>query len=77
MHAIDYMMIRFTILRSWFGQIFAQGILTFRGAINGEESPIRYIQGPLTKLQDPDHAEVDPVHNEPRRSARPRARVSA
>jgi hypothetical protein len=45
-------------------QIFAQGILFFRGAINGEEAPLRYIQGPLTKLQDPDHAEVDPVHNE-------------
>jgi hypothetical protein len=61
MHAIAYDPIHDEIVVP---QIFAQGILTFRGAINGEESPIRYIQGPLTKLQDPDHAEVDPVHNE-------------
>lgn len=45
-------------------QIFAQGILFFRGGVNGEEAPIRYIQGSLTKLQDPDHVDVDPVHNE-------------
>ena len=61
MHAIAYDSLHDEIVVP---QIFAQGILTFRGAINGEESPIRYIQGPLTKLQDPDHAEVDPVHNE-------------
>src|SRR5947208_4455216 len=42
----------------------AQGILTFRGGANGEEPPIRVIQGSLTQLQRPDQLEVDPVHNE-------------
>ena len=45
-------------------QQLAQGILAFRGDTNGEEPPVRYIQGSLTQLQDPDHLDVDPVHNE-------------
>ena len=29
----------------------AQGILTFRGAANGEEAPIRFIQGDKTRIR--------------------------
>lgn len=43
---------------------FAEAILVFRGAANGNEAPIRVIQGPHTQLKDPDHQEVDPVHDE-------------
>ena len=43
---------------------FAQAILTFRGAANGEEAPVRIIQGPHTELQTPDVLEIDTVHNE-------------
>jgi len=43
---------------------FAEAILTFRGGANGNEAPIRVIQGPHTQLKDPDHQEVDPVHDE-------------
>ena len=43
---------------------FAQAILTFRGGANGEEAPIRIIQGPHTELQTPDVLEIDTVHNE-------------
>lgn len=43
---------------------FAQAILTFRGGANGNEPPIRVIQGAHTQLKDPDHQEVDPVHGE-------------
>ena len=45
-------------------QQFAQSILTYRGAANGEERPIRIIQGPHSQLDAPEHLEVDPVHNE-------------
>jgi hypothetical protein len=41
-----------------------QAILTFRGAADGEEPPIRVIQGPLTQLNDPDLLTEDVVHNE-------------
>ncbi len=44
---------------------FAQAILVFRGGANGEEAPIRVIQGPDTLLGDnTDRADVDSVHNE-------------
>ena len=43
---------------------FAQAILTFRGGANGEEAPIRVIQGPLTQLDSPERLTVDPVNNE-------------
>ena len=43
---------------------FAQAILTFRGDADGEEAPIRIIQGPKTQLDNPDRLDVDPVHNE-------------
>ena len=43
---------------------FAQAILVFRGGADGEEPPIRVIQGPSTQLKRPDRVDVDPVHNE-------------
>jgi hypothetical protein len=43
---------------------FASAILVFRGGADGEEAPVRIIQGPKTRLGGPDRAEVDPVHNE-------------
>ncbi len=45
-------------------QQFGQAVLTFRGGANGEEAPIRVIQGSRTQLQDPDRLGVDPVHDE-------------
>jgi DNA-binding beta-propeller fold protein YncE len=41
-----------------------QAILTFRGGAQGEEAPIRVIQGPKTGLRDPEKIFVDPVHDE-------------
>src|ERR1019366_7239692 len=43
---------------------FAKAILTFRGGANGEEAPIRIIQGPSTQLAGTDRLDVDPVNNE-------------
>ena len=48
---------------------FAQAILVYRGGANGEEAPIRVIQGPRTQLAGTtvaglDRLEVDPIHNE-------------
>ena len=43
---------------------FAQAILAFRASANGEEAPVRIIQGPHTELQTPDVLEIDTVHNE-------------
>jgi len=48
---------------------FAQALLVFRGGADGEESPIRVIQGPHTQLvgsgiSGVDRLDVDPVHNE-------------
>ena len=45
-------------------QQFAQAILTFRGGANGEEAPIRVIQGSKTRLIAPDRVAVDAVNNE-------------
>lgn len=45
-------------------QAFSQAVLTFRGGADGEEPPIRMIQGSLTQLKSPDRLDVDPVHNE-------------
>ena len=42
---------------------FAQAILTFRGGTNGQEGPIRIIQGPRTQA-GASRVDVDPVHNE-------------
>jgi len=46
------------------GNPFAQSVLAFRGGADGNEAPIRVIQGPKTQLQTPDNLEVDTVHNE-------------
>ena len=43
---------------------FPQAVLAFRGGANGEEPPIRVIQGPLTQLTSPSRLAVDAVHNE-------------
>ncbi len=50
---------------------FAQAILVFRGGADGEEAPIRIIQGPNTQLKGTggvasgvDRLDVDPVHDE-------------
>lgn len=45
-------------------QPFAQAILTFRGDANGEEPPIRVIQGPHTQLAEPVRLAVDATNNE-------------
>jgi hypothetical protein len=45
-------------------QQFGQAVMTYRGAANGEERPIRIIQGPHTRLKAPDHLDVDASHNE-------------
>ena len=44
---------------------FAQAILTYRGGADGEEAPIRILQGPRTQLTSPDFGvDVDSVHDE-------------
>jgi hypothetical protein len=43
---------------------FPQAILVFRGAANGEEAPIRVIQGPLTQMTSPNRLWVDTVNDE-------------
>src|SRR3990167_10819377 len=43
---------------------FSRAILVFRGGADGEEAPIRIIQGPNTRLRGADRLDVDPVHNE-------------
>ena len=46
-------------------QPFSQAILTFRGSADGEEPPIRFIQGPRTELKNQtDQVAIDPVNNE-------------
>jgi hypothetical protein len=45
-------------------QQFGQGILVFRGGANGEEPPMRVINGSKTQLIEPDNLVVDPVHDE-------------
>ncbi|HEX3934599.1 MAG TPA: hypothetical protein VHW43_07955 [Puia sp.] len=47
----------------------AQAILTFRGGANGEEPPVRVIQGPHTQIrggpgQGNDKVSIDPANNE-------------
>jgi hypothetical protein len=42
---------------------YAEAILTFRGGADGQEGPIRIIQGPKTGSVG-DRLDVDPIHNE-------------
>ena len=43
---------------------FSNAILVFRGGANGQEGPIRIIQGPATELDGPDRLDIDVVHRE-------------
>jgi len=43
---------------------FANAILVFRGGANGQEGPIRIIQGAKTELDGPDRLDIDTVHRE-------------
>ncbi len=43
---------------------FASAILVFRGAAQGDEAPIRIIQGRNTTIGDVDRLDVDPINNE-------------
>ncbi|MBI4463888.1 MAG: hypothetical protein HY647_04210 [Acidobacteria bacterium] len=43
---------------------FARAVLVFRGGAQGEEPPVRIIQGSNTLLNSPDRVDVDTVHNE-------------
>ncbi len=61
MHAIHYDPLHDEIVVS---NPFAQAILTFRGGANGEEPPLRVIQGPRTGMDAPDRFGIDPAHNE-------------
>lgn len=61
MHAIAYDEIHDEIAVV---QPFAEGVLFFRGGANGEEAPLRIIQGPKTFITRPDALAVDAVNNE-------------
>ncbi len=61
MHGIGYDEIHDEIVVP---QAFPQAVLTFRGGANGDEAPIRVIQGSLTELKAPDRLSIDPVNNE-------------
>jgi hypothetical protein len=61
MHSIDYDDLHDEIVVP---QPLSQAVMTFRGGANGEEPPIRVIQGPLTQLVYPTMLTLDPVHNE-------------
>jgi DNA-binding beta-propeller fold protein YncE len=43
---------------------FAQAILAFRGDVNGNQAPLRVIQGPKTHLTEADTLEIDDVNKE-------------
>jgi hypothetical protein len=43
---------------------FANAVLVFRGAAEGDEAPIRIIQGRNTTIGDVDRLDVDPINNE-------------
>ena len=61
MHGIGYDEIHDEIVVP---QAFSQAVLTFRGGANGDEAPIRVIQGSLTELKAPDRLSIDPVNDE-------------
>lgn len=43
---------------------FASALLVFKGGANGQEAPIRIIQGPHTQLSGPQRLDLDLVHRE-------------
>jgi hypothetical protein len=61
MHAIHYNEVRDEIVVP---QQFAQAILTFRGVADGEEPPIRILQGSRTQLQGDSRLVLDVINNE-------------
>jgi hypothetical protein len=61
MHGMSYNAVRDEVVVP---QEFAQSILTFAGGANGEQAPIRVLQGPLTQLRGGSKLEIDTVHNE-------------
>ena len=61
MHAIVYDAVHDEIVVP---NAFSYAVLTFRGGADGEEAPIRVIQGPKTGLLFTDQLDVDPIHNE-------------
>ena len=61
MHSIEYDAIHDELLVP---VPFGGAILTFRGGANGEEPPLRVIQGSQTRLEAPDRLGIDPVNNE-------------
>src|SRR5258708_21212342 len=42
----------------------ANAILIFKGGANGQEAPIRIIQGPKTQLGSPQRMDIDPIRRE-------------
>lgn len=61
MHGIDYDHIHDEV---FVPQQFGQAILVFRGAANGQEAPIRVIQGSRTQMRAMDRLTVDPYNDE-------------
>jgi hypothetical protein len=62
MHDIQYDEVHDEIV---IANVFAQAILTYRGAADGDEPPVRVLQGPLTGLQSSDWGvDIDKVHDE-------------
>jgi hypothetical protein len=61
MHDIRYNPVRDEII---VGNPFANAILTFRGGANGQEPPIRVIQGPKTRLEGPQRFGLDSKRGE-------------
>ena len=43
---------------------FAAAILVFRGGANGQEAPVRVIQGPRTQLSSPERLDIHPTRRE-------------
>jgi DNA-binding beta-propeller fold protein YncE len=61
MHDIRYDAVKDEILAP---NPFANAILIFRGGADGQEAPVRVIQGPHTQLNGPQRLDIDTVHRE-------------
>jgi WD40 repeat protein len=61
MHSISYDPLKDEVVVP---QFYAQAVLVFRGAADGNEAPVRVIYGPDTQLMNPDRLNIDPVHRE-------------
>lgn len=61
LHGIDYNAVRDEIVAT---NPLAAAVLVFRGGANGEEAPLRVIQGPKTKMVFPHTAIADSVNKE-------------